>query len=79
MKVLQFPKPQLIQSVAPGQVYDDLYVMEKTDRRQGGHVIWQCRCQCGRITYVTAYRLRFRVIKSCGKCRKGQHHEQHYV
>lgn len=34
--------------------------------RQGGHVLWRCRCVCGRITQVRATRLINHIVRSCG-------------
>lgn len=50
-----------------GQKFNNLTVLEMTDkRRSGGDVIWKCLCDCGNITYASASELRNNRIKSCG-------------
>lgn len=57
-----------------GQTINDLTVLRKTTERQSGHVIYECRCVCGRKTRVRAKRLNNRqdaeCPKSCGKCQR---------
>lgn len=48
----------------------DLTVVRKTTERQNGHIIYECRCVCGRLTRVRATRLLNKLIKSCGKCQR---------
>lgn len=55
-----------VKKVAAGQRYGRLTVLEKTDRRLGGRVVWKCRCNCGNVAYVTASRLKSGATKSCG-------------
>lgn len=49
-----------------GLSFGKLTVMEKTNRRQNGHIIWKCRCECGNITYVSTHHLKDGTVKSCG-------------
>lgn len=38
-----------------------------TDRdKNNGSVIWKCKCECGNITYVSAYNLGRKAVRSCG-------------
>lgn len=46
-----------------------LTVLEKTDLRKDGAVIWKCQCDCGNIKYVSSDNLRRKDILSCG-CKK---------
>lgn len=52
--------------VEAGQRYGRLTVLEKTDQRLGGRVVWKCLCDCGNLAYVTASRLKNGATKSCG-------------
>lgn len=53
-----------------GLTFDDLKVVRKTTERQGGHVIWECKCICGRKTRVRTTRLTNKITKYCGKCQR---------
>lgn len=52
------------------QIFNDLLVKRRTTERQNGHVIYECKCVCGRITRVRATRLINNITKSCGKCQR---------
>lgn len=42
-----------------GQIFGNLTVIEKTNKRQDGRIVWKCRCSCGQIIEVpSAYLLR---------------------
>lgn len=50
-----------------GQRFGHLTVLEKTDQRYYGYVVWKCKCDCGNITYVPMHNLSYnKGIKSCG-------------
>ena len=51
-----------------GKKFGRLTAIKPTEKRQCGKVIWLCRCDCGRIAYVTAGHLGSGSIRSCGKC-----------
>lgn len=36
--------------------------------KKGHNILWECRCDCGNIIYVTASDLKREHTKSCGKC-----------
>ena len=46
-----------------------LTVLEKTNLRKDGAVIWKCQCECGNIKYVSSNNLRRKDVLSCG-CKK---------
>ena len=48
------------------QKFNRLLVIEKTDQRKNGSIVWKCLCDCGNITYVTTRELRSNNTKSCG-------------
>lgn len=58
-----------------GQCYNDLtnqnfgslLVIERTDKRQNGSVVWKCLCECGNIHYVTTAHLKNGSVSTCGK------------
>ena len=35
------------------QSFGDLIVVEKTDLRKDGRIVWKCKCSCGKYTYAT--------------------------
>ena len=49
-----------------GQQFGYLTVIRKTDERRGRAVVWECRCVCGKTTYVAASTLKRGNTKSCG-------------
>ena len=50
-----------------GNRYGRLLVLEKTTRRDcNKSIIWECQCDCGKITYVTTRNLRSGKTRSCG-------------
>lgn len=50
-----------------GQHFEHLTVLEKTDQRYYGYVVWKCQCDCGNITYVPMHNLSYnKGVKSCG-------------
>lgn len=51
-----------------GQKYNHLTVLEATEQRQCGAIVWKCQCDCGNITYVSTGNLKSNHIKTCGKC-----------
>ena len=53
-----------------GQRFGQLTVIMKTDGRDGGHVIYQCRCDCGEVAPVASHNLRNGHTNSCGCLRK---------
>lgn len=49
-----------------GQKFGRLTVLEKTEQRKQGSVVWKCKCECGNITYVCANKLKQGHSTSCG-------------
>ena len=49
-----------------------LIVVEKTDRRSGsnGSIVWKCKCDCGKETFVSSDNLRSGNTTSCGCLQK---------
>ncbi|MBQ6867210.1 MAG: hypothetical protein IJO16_00865 [Clostridia bacterium] len=43
-----------------------LTVIEKTDLRKSGYMIWKCRCDCGNIVMVDTRKLQRGTATSCG-------------
>ena len=31
-----------------GQKFNKLLVLEKTSQREGGSIVWKCKCDCGK-------------------------------
>jgi len=53
-----------------GQVFGCLTVLEPTEKRSNGSVVWRCQCECGNVVEVTAKRLQRGMNPSCGCARK---------
>lgn len=43
-----------------------LKVIEKTDKRKNGHVVWLCECSCGNEVYISSDSLQSGNTQSCG-------------
>ena len=54
-----------------GLKFGFLTVLEKTEKRVGGSVIWKCICDCGNTTEVSSGNLHSEHTKSCG-CHKSK-------
>ena len=46
--------------------FGKLLVLEETDKRKHGQIVWLCRCDCGNITEVMSANLIKDNTKSCG-------------
>jgi hypothetical protein len=56
--------------------YGQLITIRPTDRRtSNGSVIWECKCDCGNIAYISASNLMRNKTLSCG-CRKNSKWEE---
>jgi hypothetical protein len=64
--VLKIYRPPVDEFI--GKQFGNLTVVAKTNERQTGHVMWKCRCICGKFTRVRTTRLLHGVTQSCGKC-----------
>lgn len=49
-----------------GQRFGRLTVIEPTDQRKAGHLVWRCRCDCGAEKLVSSQHLRSGSVTSCG-------------
>lgn len=49
-----------------GMRFGKLVVLEETDQRKYGRVVWKCRCDCGNITYAFSTQLISGKRTSCG-------------
>jgi hypothetical protein len=49
-----------------------LTVIEKTDKRKSGSVIWLCKCDCGNYKELRTYHITHQIVKSCGCLSKGE-------
>ena len=46
--------------------FDRLVCVKPTNRRLHRSVVWECRCDCGNLTYVSTRDLKSKNTKSCG-------------
>ena len=57
-----------------GQRFGRLLVVEQTDRRSSGNVVWKCLCNCGSETFASSNNLRSsnrkKAARSCGCLRR---------
>ena len=66
-----------------GKVIGRLTVLDDSGRRDGGSVIWRCRCTCGNEIFIPASNLTQRHTESCGCLRRawtqhmGQNNTRH--
>lgn len=51
-----------------GEKFGQLTVLKATQERRHGSVVWECKCDCGNVTYATTEGLRAGDNVSCG-CR----------
>ena len=49
-----------------GQRFGKLIAVRPTAQRLSGHIVWECRCDCGKTTFVTANNLKRGNTQSCG-------------
>lgn len=49
-----------------GKRYGKLTVLNKTDKRKNGCIIWHCRCDCGNEIELSSRKLKNGVTNSCG-------------
>lgn len=49
-----------------GQCFNYLTVLEKTNKRRNGAVVWLCRCKCGNLKEATSGDLNAKRVTSCG-------------
>ena len=54
-----------------GQRFGKLIALRPTERRAGAAIVWECKCDCGNITYVSRDHLLRGNTKSCG-CQKSE-------
>ena len=43
-----------------------LTVIEPTEERRGGKIVWKCQCECGNIHFVSSGNLQSKSVLSCG-------------
>lgn len=61
------------------QKFGRLTAIEPTDRREQGHVIWKCLCECGNIFYTSSTKLISGNTKSCGCIKYNQNNPIDYT
>ena len=49
-----------------GRRFGKLVVVKVTKERKRGHVLWECRCDCGQIAFVSGSDLKSGNNRSCG-------------
>ena len=53
-----------------GKQINHLTVIKQHGRTKDRHIIWECKCVCGKITYVSSHELTTEHTKSCGCIQK---------
>lgn len=49
-----------------GKKFGFLTVLEPTDERSNGSIVWKCKCDCGNICYIPTSNLSRNHTRSCG-------------
>ena len=49
-----------------GKRFNRLTVLNKSHKRSGNHIMWECVCECGNIKIIDGQHLKTGKIKSCG-------------
>jgi hypothetical protein len=58
---------QLFSTNLIGKKYGKLLVLGQTEKRgNDGSIMWQCKCDCGKIHYASTNSLNTGAIASCG-------------
>ena len=60
-----------------GRKYGKLLVLAETNKLEARYKVWECRCECGKITFVNTKKLKRGTITNCGcipknKAKKGR-------
>lgn len=55
-----------------GQRFGKLIVLAATEARKNGHVVWECKCDCGNMTVMTTGALKGNRMPSCGCIKAGK-------
>ena len=55
-----------------GQRFGKLVAVRLTGERRNRSVVWECKCDCGKTTFVNANNLRKGNTKSCGCLKSGK-------
>ena len=58
-----------------GTRFGKLVALEETDERSNSYIVWKCRCDCGKIAFVSRGSLGSGGVKSCG-CLKEEYNEK---
>ncbi len=61
-----------------GMVFGRLKVIEQNGRTSDRHILWKCKCECGKFTNVSSRELRSGKTKSCGCLQKDKIREMRY-
>ena len=52
--------------ISPGYRCGSLTVMEKTEERKAGYIVWKCRCACGNTILLDTRCLQRGTVRDCG-------------
>ena len=63
MEIKKLPRTA---GVIAGQRFGKLVAVCPTTQRVGGHVVWECKCDCGKTTFVITNNLKRGNTQSCG-------------
>ena len=60
-----------------GQRFGRLTATKDSGSRRGNHVVWECVCDCGNITFVSSDRITSGKTQSCGCLKRERSSEAH--
>ena len=69
-KTCSEPSTKTSTEIHPGDKYNELTVIRKSNVKTGSHFTYECQCSCGNKTYVRGYYLISGHTKSCGHCKE---------
>jgi len=49
-----------------GRVFGRLAVVFRTEERKCGSIVWECRCECGKVVHAKSTNLHLGLTRSCG-------------
>ena len=62
----------LLKEELTGKRFGKLLALRPTKERRSGNVVWECKCDCGNMAYITAANLLGNRSRSCGCLKKGR-------
>ncbi|NCB92333.1 MAG: hypothetical protein EOM40_07130 [Clostridia bacterium] len=62
-----------------GEKIENLTLLEPTEERESGYIVWKCECVCGNVVYASSKKLKRRTLISCGCVNGYKKHNQNLI